>query len=347
MSATPFVTYDAFDVQNLRAGDRIEKPVPVKPGQPAGSKYHEIPLFYQFPSNVEGVPATMGSLRIEFPEMVSNGGVVEKIGQSGRPEFSIMSRIPQAGATLRLTQTLNNLHAGCAHYLNQVKGAVGMPLFSTQAPEATGFKNLIVLSRDKTTGEVRAGFDPQIYIKLMKRGFGATEEKSLFTGLDGKPIAWDLLKGVEMRYIPLVEFTNIYASGKASIQFKLISAVVTSVVKKNTETTQTETIARITASNPEAISMLESQIAKLMQYRDQMVAASAPTAALTVTGAPPAVSAPTEEASGLTALPPQTSPQLQSAPVPQAPSMSAFLAQAPALPAMPAGGAPTPVLRFQ
>lgn len=331
MSA-PFAVYSTFDVQNLRAGDRVEKPIPAKAGQQPG-KYHEIPLFYQYPPAHEGLPPVMGSVRIEFPELYSNGGIVERIGQSGRPEWSIMSRLPQVGETLRLTQVLSAFHLQAAQFLNACKGAVGMPLFSLQAPEATGFKSIIVLPRDKTTGEVRVGFDPQIYIKLMKRGFGATEEKSLFTGLDGKPIDWELLKGVELRYIPLVEFTNIYASGKASIQYKLISAVVTSVVKKNTETTQTATIDRIKQSNPDAVSQLEAQIMKLMALRNELTVSGAPP---TVTVAPPVP--PPEESSppqGLTPVPPQASP-----PAAAAPSLTTFLAQAPTLPS-------TPVLRFQ
>lgn len=349
MSA-PFVSYSAFDVQNLRAGDKVEKTIPAKPGQQPG-KYNEIPLFYQYPSVQEGVPPVMGNVRIEFPELYSNGGIVEKIGQSGRPEFSIMSKFPQVGETLIASQAVANLHKGAAFFLNQIKGSVGMYEFNVNTPSATGFKSPVVLSRDKTTGEIRAGFDPSMYFKLMKRGFGPAEEKSLFTDLSGKPMDWELLKGVEMRYIPLVEFSNIYiGGGKASIQFKLISAVVTSVVKKNTETTQTETIERIKASNPQAVSQLEDQIRKLLAIRQEMLAsgAAAPPA-LVVAGAPPAPTEEPQQQHGLTPIPTQVSPPVQPAlqvPAMPAPSMGAFLAQAPTLSAMP-GVAQAPILRIQ
>jgi len=267
MSSTPFTTYDSFDISNLKAGDRQEKQIPAKPGQQPG-KYNEIPLFYQY--DVSG-HTLMGDVRIEFPELFSNGGIVEKVGQSGRPEWSIAARLPMNGETLKCKNSIDTLHKGAAQFLNQIKGAVGMFEFNASTPTATGFKSPVVLARDKMTGEIKQGFDPMFYFKIFKR----YDEKTLFTDLRGKPLDWELLKGVEIRFIPLVHFKTIYVGGgKASLQHVMVSAVVTSIVKKGTETSQIETIARITSERPESISSLEEQIRKLMDLKNEMMAST-------------------------------------------------------------------------
>jgi hypothetical protein len=305
MSSTPFVTYNNFDVTNLKAGDRQEKQIPAKPGQQPG-KYNEIPLFYQF--DVSG-HTLMSDLRFEFPELYSNGGIVEKVGQSGRPEWSIAARLPQTGETLACKNAIDTLHKGAAQFLNQIKGAVGMYEFNVNSPTATGFKSPVVLARDKMTGEIKQGFDPMFYFKMMKR----YDEKTLFTDLRGKPLDWELLKGVEMKFIPLVHFKTIYVGGgKGSLQHIMVSAVVTSIVKKGTETTQTDTIARITSERPDSITSLEEQIRKLMDMKNEMIAQSVSIP----------VSAPTPQIPS-----PQQSPRANNIP-----SMNDFLAKAPTLP---------------
>jgi len=319
----PYVTYDKFDVTNLRAGEIQEKTVSAKKGETSTQKYKELPLLYCYPpSNPQESGTVIKTLRIEFPELLTRDGITEKPGQNGKLDISIPVKLPPHGVTKKLIDMISTLHQGCAHYLYAVRGLAGMYEFNKDNATATGFKNPIFYSRDKTTGEIRAGADPTFFLKLLKRGYGASEEKTLFTDLDEKPIPWHLLKGVEMTFIPLMEVDHIYlGGGKASLQLKMISAVVTSVAKRNTKTTQDETIKRLRETNPDISRMVSEQIQELKRlYLDN----GPETPEVTM-------EAPKPE-SGLTVVPPQTPSPPQQA----TPSMTSFMASAPIMmPAMP------------
>ena len=98
-------------------------------------------------------------------------------------------------------------------------------------------------------------------------------EQTLFTGIDGKNISWNLLQNVEMKFIPLLYIKRMYVGGgKGSIQIELVSAIVTSIHARNTTTRQLSTIHRIQSQRPELADNISAQIAKLtLDRQDQLV----------------------------------------------------------------------------
>ena len=262
---------------NLLYSQPVEKLVPTKPPQQPGSggKYHEIPLQYKYGDRVS-------DFLMEWPELYSNGGLNEKPGPTGRPEQSIMVSLPPKDETKVLADKINAIHKACCQIIGKCKGAVKMFDFDPNAP-GQSFKNPIYKSRDKVTGEIIEGRDSAFFLKCFKRGYGATEEKTLFhrpvkVMKDGKEviqyetIPWELVKGVELRFIPLVHVKKIYVGGgKASLQMEVVSAVVTYLAGKGSTSKQMATIESLVGKNPNIVSSLEEQIAKLTMTRQSQI----------------------------------------------------------------------------
>lgn len=239
--------------------------------------YYQVPLMYNF-----GTPENriLTDFIFEGCEMISNFGIQSKAGQSGRIEHSVMCRFDMNNAEhIRFIDCLGQIHAGCAYILSQMKGAVKLYNFNAQMAEATGLKNPIYRARDEMTGEVIQGRAPSMFLKLFNRGKAPMAEQTLFTALDGKPIPWTLMQGVEMKFVPLLHIKRIYVGGgKASIQMEVVSAVVTSIHARNTTTRQLGTIQRLQAARPELADTVAAQLAKLtIDRQDQMLGTPPPT----------------------------------------------------------------------
>lgn len=267
------ITFSEPTVKNIQAKQTV-------PGQPAGAgtNYYEIPFKYRYGDRID-------DFLMEWPEVHSMGGLTEKIGLSGRPEFSIMVPLPNKGQTQVVLEKLNLIHKAACKFVYQKKGIVKMFDFDAEKPGAS-FKNPIYYFRDKTTGEYIAGRDPAMFVKCFKRGFGAMEESTLFhrpvkVMKDGKqiisyePIPWALVKNTEMRFIPLMHIRRIsIVSGKASIQMEMVSAIVTYVAGRGTTSRQTDTLEQLVNTDASLISSLEEQIAKLTMARQSLLDAS-------------------------------------------------------------------------
>lgn len=281
-----FVHFTAFDPAKVILSAPLQKQVPrSNPPQ----HYKEVPIQYNYGTAEQ---PRLDELLVEGPELTSNGGIAVKDEQGGRKSYTIYVQLPEDGDTGRFVQTDELIYASCALQLNQVKGQVGLVNFQPMAPNPSNgnkmeyskmmaqmlFRPLVSYPRDKTTGEIIQGKPPRAYLKLMKRGFGVTEEKALFTDLNATPIHWDLMSGVEMKFIPVIHYEKIYVGGgKSSLQAKVVSAVVTYLVGKNSQTFQTSTIERLTQQRPDAANTLAEQIAKLtMDRQDLLIANKAP-----------------------------------------------------------------------
>jgi hypothetical protein len=226
---------------------------------------------YNFGNPIEN--RVLNEFIIEGCEMDSKFGIQSKPGVSGRLEHSIMCTFDgNNGDHARFLETLGTIHAGCAYILGQVKGAVKLFNFNPDMAEATGLKNPVYHPRDAVTGAVLQGRNPSMFLKLFSRGKPPMVEQTLFTGLDTKPIPWTLLTGVEMKWIPLLHVKRIYVGGgKGSIQLEVISAVVTAIRARNTETRQTGTIDRLKAARPELQDAVAAQLAKLTATRQEQL----------------------------------------------------------------------------
>lgn len=271
------VTYANFTITRLTCTSAESKIVPgtgpnaVPPSNP--QSYSIIPLMYNFG---ELDDRKLSDLLYEGCEMESPYGIQIKEGQSGRKEQSIMCKFDVNDAeNLRFIESVNQLHIGCAYILHSMKGTVKLPMFNNSTPEmaeATGLKNPVFRPRDPTTSEIIQGRSPSMYLKLFNRGKPPMVEQTLFTGLDGKPIPWALLQGVEMKFIPLILVKRIYiGGGKGSIQMEVQSAIVTFIRARNTSTRQTETIQRLQQSRPALQDAVSAQLAKLTIDRQEQM----------------------------------------------------------------------------
>jgi hypothetical protein len=269
-----YVTYDNYTTANLTCTPHETKTVPDGPSK--GTTYYQIPFLYNY-GTAENKRLT--DFLLEGCELSTSFGVQSKPNQSGRVEHSIMVSFDvNDDEQVRFIETINQVHAGAAYILQQMKGAVKLFNFNAQMAEATGLKNPIYRPRDEVTGEILQGRKPSNYFKLFQRGKPPMVEQTLFTDLNGKPIPWALLQGVEMKFIPLIHFKRIYVGGgKASIQMEVVSAIVTSIRARNTATQQLSTIHRLQHTRPELVDTVAAQLAKLTTDRqDQMLGASVP-----------------------------------------------------------------------
>jgi hypothetical protein len=271
----PYATYKDFTSIRLSSTPPEQKIIPgtgpqATPPTPA-QHYYIVPALYNLGTSSNKV---LNDFMLEGPEMETSFGIQSKQSPSGRMESSIMCKFDMSNSEqLAFINTFDDIHKGFAGILSQIKGAVKLYNFNQQMAEATGLKNPIYKSRDELTGEVIQGRPPSIFLKLFNRGKGAMAEQTLFTGIDGKNISWNLLQNVEMKFIPLLHIKRMYVGGgKASIQIELVSAVVTSIHARNTTTRQLSTIHRIQCQRPELVDNVSAQIAKLtLDRQDQLV----------------------------------------------------------------------------
>lgn len=269
------VSYDEFTINKLNCSPPEQKQIPappVKDGEkaPPAQHYHQIPLLYDM-SNTE--VKSLNDLLLEGPELTTRYGIKSEIGLSGKMEHKIMAVFNIADqAHVTFLEKLDIIHSGCAYILGQVKGAVKLPHFNPQMAEATGLKKLVCIQRDDASGEPIPGRAPAIFLKLFSRGKPPMVEQTLFTDLAGKAIPWTLLVGVEMTFIPLFHFKKIYiGGGKPSIQWEIVSAIVTNIKGRNTSTRQTDTLNRLRTARPELADAVSAQLAKLTTDRQEQM----------------------------------------------------------------------------
>ena len=281
-------TYVDFSVTRLSCTPPEQKQIPgtgpnaTPPSAP--QHYHQIPVLYNFGTQDNRI---LNEFIIEGCEMESKSGIQSKTGPSGRSEHSIMCSFDINNPDqARFIETMSQIHGGCAYILQQFKGAVKLPHFNAGMAEATGLKNPVYRPRDEVSGEPIQGRSPSIFWKLFSRGKPPLVEQTLFTDLEAKPIPWNLLTSVNMKFIPLIHVKRIYiGGGKASIQMEVISAIVTETVARNTTTRQTGTIERLKQARPELADKVAAQLAKLTAERlDQMLGAAVPQHAEMQTG---------------------------------------------------------------
>jgi hypothetical protein len=279
-----YTTYVDCTVSRLTCTSAEQKTVPTAPNAPPSTTpqtYYIIPLMYNFASTLEA-DRKLNDFLYEGCEMDSPYGIQTNEGQSGRKEYSVMCKFDLSDAeNVRFIESTNEIHRGCAFILHSMKGVVKLPHFNASTPEmieATGLKNPIFRPRDPTTSEIVQGRAPSMYLKLFSRGKPPMVEQTLFTGLDGKPIPWALLQGVEMKFIPLILVKRIYiGGGKASIQMEVQSAIVTFIRARNTSTRQTTTIQRLQQARPALQDTVSAQLAKLtLDRQEQMLGSMQP-----------------------------------------------------------------------
>jgi hypothetical protein len=277
-SNATFVTYENFDRTRMSntAAEKKQIPGTGEGTDKAAAYYNQVPLLYNYGTKEN---PRLTDFQFEGCEVTTKRGIQTSKGQSGRDEHSIAVTFNTSDPEqLKLIAAMTEVHAGSAQILQNVRGAVGMPHFQAALAEAANYKNPVYYPRDKMSGELIPGRAPSMFFKLFSRGTAPFVQQTLFTGLDGKPIPWTMLRNVEMTFIPLLHFKKIYVGGgKASLQFEMVSAVVTSIKACGSSTSQEDTIKRVLQKNPELLEKVASQLALLMSSRqDQLLCATEP-----------------------------------------------------------------------
>ena len=241
------------------------------------TKYKEIPLLYNY-----GTPETpiIDQFFFELPEIKSFGGINSTIEEKpprveGDPPYIKESHAIMFSFDLRdpeckecLTK-LDELYMGTAKALGKFKGKVNRMHFNPDAPQGA-YKHPVYWKYDTATGERVPGRNPSMWVKLNHW----TNNKTLFTDIEGNPIDWELLTDVEVKMYPLLHVEKIYCgSGLPSLQIKVVSAVITDIVSINTQTRQTRTIDRL--KNKAGLKdSLAGQLATLRMAKQDVLASS-------------------------------------------------------------------------
>lgn len=268
-----YVTYTNFATERLTASQPEQKTVPntgPNANPPvAAQNYYQIPIMYNYGTET----SRLNDFLLEGPEIESSTGIQSKPAQSGngRMEHSIPCRFDLGDAEQnRFIEVMNAVHRACSHILGTMKGTVKMIHFNANAPDAL-FRNPVYRPYDQSTGEILVGRSPSMFLKLFSRGKPGMEEQTLFTGVDGNPIPWPLLQGVEMKFIPLIHIKRIYVGSKATLQMEVQSAIVTSIRARNSASKQLATLQRLQQERPQLIDNVSAQVAKLsMDRKDQL-----------------------------------------------------------------------------
>jgi hypothetical protein len=252
---TQLVKINQINTSNIIFGTPVEKPIPN-----TNQKYTEISIDYNF-----GTPEKpfLSPFYVELPEVSSTMGITETEPVPGKIKNSIQISLPvnsDSEVSQMIIKGMSEIYMAAAKNIFANKGVLRLPHFNKDTPEASNFKHPIYYPRDKVTFEVVPGKSPNMYVPLFDRGY----YKSQFFDLRENPINWKLLKNVDMKFVPVVQIEKIYiGANKPSLQYKMISAVVTSVVSKNSKILQKDTIESLKNKNPSLMTLLDSQLSVL------------------------------------------------------------------------------------
>src|SRR5581483_1086474 len=231
----PVVPYHEFKPENLFALS-VESKKSAHTDPTKQISYMSMPLLYNY-----GTPENkiVKDLHMELAEAYSTGGIYEKEDDRGKSSFSLLLKFSSARPETKTFLTHHKIfYTAVAQTIFAQKGPLKCFEMDKDRP-ATTFKDLVQYRRDKVSGEVIPGSDPQMYVKVKPWS-------AVFVGLDGKPIPWRVLQNVNMTGIPLVHYESIYAggNGKASLQAKLVSMVVTKVEPRGNANLQQGTVKK-------------------------------------------------------------------------------------------------------
>ena len=274
MTDNAFVDYPDFDASKLLGGSVEEKTI-----QGKTEKYKQIDLKYNY-GTVEKPMIT--DCYFQFPPCKTSGLLIktDKEQPNKPPSYSMMIKFAVNDEEhKKCLAQIAALHKSCCNILHRNRVACGMFDFEADRPGQT-FKSPVYFARDKLTGEIMQGRDPSMFAKLISYKGGRTlfsypdnEDIDPKTGRPNlKSINWEALEQVDMSIIPLIKFEKIYIGSKASLQCKMVSAIVLSVVKSGSQSRQLSTVERLLSNQPNLADTISSQVASLrMEVQDKIV----------------------------------------------------------------------------
>ena len=282
-----FADYTEVVASKLLANAPEIKSIPNQPGQ----SFQQIALNYNYGTDEAPI---IDDCFVQLPPVHSTGILEKPDPQNGKTSYSMYVPFSLTDSKhLTYIEKHNALYMRSAEHIFHYKGPLKMPHFNAQNPEVSLYKNPLYFPLDKTTGERIPGKNPSMYFKLIKRGVGNNENKTLFTipsrDKTGKPtlepIDWSLLYNVDMVMIPLVQYEKVYiGGGKPSLQLKIVSAIVLDIKPRGSTSRQQSTANTIITEDPDLANKLSEQIAKLTAERQDTL--SAPSLSTASTNAP-------------------------------------------------------------
>lgn len=263
-----FVNYTEVDANNLIGSSPESKTVPTNVPNQAGQSYQQISLSYNYGTPERPLQDVM---YLQMPPVTSNG-IIESAQNDGKLTYQMYVPLPLSDPEVAtFIDKFSAVYHRTADILIQYRGPARIPAPTVEVLLMSGlYKNPLYYPKDKNTNEIIPGRSPSIYLKLIKKGAGPYEEKTLFTDLKGNPIDWKLLYGVDMKCIPLISLPTIYIGNKPSLQVKLVSVIVLEVHPRGSQTRQKDTISDFVNRNPDAVNRLEAQISKLTTERQNL-----------------------------------------------------------------------------
>lgn len=327
-----FVNFDKFNIDNLIGFPAESKTIPN-----STNTYCQIPFAYNY--GTDETPK-IDTCYVQLPELTSTG-IMDRIEEGKGTSHSMFIPLPHNDENNIVIDMFDKILHKSAEYMIRDKGVCKITAPNADMLIQAGMlKNPIYTPRDKLTNEPIPGKAQSFYAKLIRRGSGVYEQKTLFCDLKGDPIDWSLLYNVDLKFIPLIQFEKIYVGAAVkSIQFKIISAVVTEISARGTITRQQSTIQQIATSNPDRVSRLDAQISKLMMERQdilsgaQSVQTNPPTTHLNTQtsnqsglesflSSAPSTGRSLGPMDGMSQLPPPPSPSVSVPKIPQIPSFN-------------------------
>nr|QBK90910.1 MAG: topoisomerase II-associated protein [Pithovirus LCPAC201] len=173
-----------------------------------------------------------------------------------------------------LVRKLDEGHLAIARVLlekqyNGGLGIRGLDCATNFKAENTGLKRLVYYPRDNKTNEVTPGINFSQFLNL--RGTPNSERHTIFIGLDGQEVPWEILMKCDFFWIPMVTHSHLYSSnnGTVSIQHKVGSGIVLKLKPRDGAEKQNQTLKRLQTMDPKASSDFAAQIAALTNLNSQ------------------------------------------------------------------------------
>lgn len=240
-----------IEYDKIKARDPVQKNIPN-----STMKYSEIILDYLYPHSDEFL--------VEFPELHSRYGIHynnfgDTEGNKGKWMIDVYFtdyKTPDSRDYM-MYNAINKIYAATAQLLFNARGAVGLKKFKLEDPTGTGFKSPIFIKTDEQDNPIQ-GVVPKVSLPLIKYG------ETIFTKPNLKKIPKNLIEDCEITFVPLVHFKKIYiGAGKASLQYEIKSAIITTVANRSSSSSQKDTADSIISQNPGVLDALDEQLAML------------------------------------------------------------------------------------
>jgi hypothetical protein len=233
-------------------------------------RYKELPLQYNYG---DGEKMIVDDIYFQLPPCQTTGiqMVQDLYYPNDPPKFLMMLKFKLYDDDhIQCIKQIQSLHKVCCNLINKEKKELKMFDFNPEYPGYM-FKSPIYYSRCQLTGNIQEGRNPSMFVKLMTN----RNNESLFTypninSIDKKtnypqlePVEWSLLEDVDMILAPLIKFEKIHIGQKASLQCKLVNALILNVVKRGSQTRQLSTYSNLILSQPHFPSIITSQLQHL------------------------------------------------------------------------------------